>query len=92
MRQVSFADPGELIDFNQALAALRDLGALLGTESRGYGEIFRHQDRPYAATIVGETGKALDASRTANATMTSRPEWSMEKTGFSKPRSAPWWC
>ena len=37
VRQVSFADRGELIDFNQALAALRDLVALLGTESRGYG-------------------------------------------------------
>ena len=37
VRQVSFADRGELIDFDQALAALRDLVALLGTESRGYG-------------------------------------------------------
>jgi hypothetical protein len=30
VRQVSFADPGELPDFNQALAAVRDLVAQLG--------------------------------------------------------------
>lgn len=34
VRQVSFADRGELIDFNQALAALRDLVALLETDGR----------------------------------------------------------
>ena len=34
VRQVSFADRGVLIDFNQALAALRDLVALLSTEGR----------------------------------------------------------
>lgn len=35
VRQVSFADRGELIGFDQALAALRDLVALLGAEGRG---------------------------------------------------------
>jgi hypothetical protein len=33
VRQVSFADRGELIGFDQALAALRDLVAVLETES-----------------------------------------------------------
>ena len=37
MRQVSFADRGESPDFSQALAALRDLVALLGTDGRGCG-------------------------------------------------------
>jgi len=32
VRQVSFADRGELIDFSQALDAFPDLVALLGTE------------------------------------------------------------
>lgn len=32
VRQVSFADRGDLIGFNQALDALRDLVALLGAE------------------------------------------------------------
>jgi hypothetical protein len=35
VRQVSFADRHELIGFDQALAALRDLVALLGTDGRG---------------------------------------------------------
>jgi hypothetical protein len=33
--QVSFAAPGELIDFDRALAAVKDMVALLGTEGRG---------------------------------------------------------
>lgn len=35
VRQVSFAAPGELIGFDQALAAVRDLVALLGMGGRG---------------------------------------------------------
>jgi hypothetical protein len=35
VRQVSFATPGELIGFDQALAAVKDLVALLATGSRG---------------------------------------------------------
>ena len=37
VRQVSFADRGELIGFDQALAALRDLIALLDTKGRDEG-------------------------------------------------------
>jgi hypothetical protein len=35
VRQVSFAAPGELIGFNQALASVRDLVALFGAGDRG---------------------------------------------------------
>jgi hypothetical protein len=35
VRQVSFADRGELISFDQALTALRDLVAPLETEGHG---------------------------------------------------------
>jgi len=35
VRQVSFADPGELIGFDQALAAVKDLVALFATEGHG---------------------------------------------------------
>ncbi len=35
VHQVSFAAPGELIGFDQALAAVKDMVALFGTEGRG---------------------------------------------------------